>query len=102
MGMVEEIEAGSATKDQRGDTLSQELLIRKHLGELFLGRMAEIGDLLTILGEPGDLFPPLLLYGSAATGKTSVVKEPLMLLDRPFTYVSCRSCHNPRLVFKFV
>ncbi|CAM6109807.1 unnamed protein product [Calypogeia fissa] len=100
MGMVGKTDIQSVV-DDNGNTASVEKS-SKRLGELFTGRKAEIDELLSILGEPGDTLPPLLIYGSAATGKTSVVKETMALLKRPFAYVSCRSCHGPRLVFESV
>ncbi|KAL2642334.1 hypothetical protein R1flu_009921 [Riccia fluitans] len=75
---------------------------RKFLGDRFPGRRDQVDDLLCILGEPSDIFPPVLVYGSPATGKTSIVREALSLLGRPHAYVSCRSCHSPRLVFESV
>ncbi|KAL3684601.1 hypothetical protein R1sor_002623 [Riccia sorocarpa] len=75
---------------------------RKFLSNRFPGRKDQVDDLLCILGEPTDIFPPVLVYGSPATGKTSIVREVLSLLGRPHAYVSCRSCHSPRLIFESV
>ncbi|KAG6552492.1 hypothetical protein Mapa_005912 [Marchantia paleacea] len=75
---------------------------RQFLSDRFPGRNDQIDDLLCILGEPCDAFPPLLVYGSPATGKTSILRESLSFLNRPHAYVSCRSCHCPRLVFESI
>ncbi|CAM6034599.1 unnamed protein product [Sphagnum compactum] len=76
--------------------------ILKYMTELFPGRTSEIGELLSILGEACDCIPPLLLYGAAATGKTSIVCEIMRVLGRPHAYASCHSCHNPRLLFESI
>ncbi len=70
--------------------------------EYFVWYRQEIGELLSILGEACDCIPPLLLYGAAATGKTSIVCEIMRVLGRPHAYASCHSCHNPRLLFESI
>eukprot|EP00249_Psilotum_nudum_P013872 c24559_g1_i1 orf=5-1312(+) len=74
--------------------------LQRHLSRLFAGRGSEIRQLLCLLGEPHECARPLLVYGGASTGKTSVVMEVFKQLRRPFAYVSCRSCHNPRILFE--
>eukprot|EP00850_Spirogloea_muscicola_P006217 SM000029S10512 [mRNA] locus=s29:491654:495193:- [translate_table: standard] len=54
-----------------------------------------------LLGGERDAVPPILIYGGAETGKTSVVQEALALLGRPAAFVGCRSCHgSPRALFE--
>lgn len=62
----------------------------------------EISELLYFLGRSDDRIPPLLLYGAAATGKTSIVREAMRVLGRPHAYASCCSCHSPRLLFESI
>ncbi|KAJ4760074.1 Origin recognition complex subunit 5 [Rhynchospora pubera] len=66
------------------------------------GRKAQILDLIRFLGPSNAPCLPLLLYGNASTGKTSTVLKVLEHLKRPFVYASCRSCHNPRILFESV
>ena len=62
----------------------------------------EISELLNLLGRPDDPVPPLFVYGPAATGKTSIVREAMRVLKRPHAYVTCRSSHSPRLLFESI
>ena len=62
----------------------------------------EINQLLNLLGRPCDPMPPVFVYGPAATGKTSIVREAFRVLRRPHAYVSCRSSHTPRLMFESI
>jgi origin recognition complex subunit 5 len=62
----------------------------------------EINQLLNLLGRPCDPVPPVFVYGPAATGKTSIVREAIRVLRRPHAYVSCRSSHTPRLMFESI
>uniref|UniRef100_A0A7I4F7I2 Orc1-like AAA ATPase domain-containing protein n=1 Tax=Physcomitrium patens TaxID=3218 RepID=A0A7I4F7I2_PHYPA len=71
-----------------------------YMSQIFPGRRNEINQLLNLLGRPCDLIPPLFVYGPAATGKTSIVRETMRVLGRPHAYVSCRSSHTPRLMFE--
>ncbi len=78
------------------------LWLNFYIREYFVWYRQEIGELLSILGEACDCIPPLLLYGAAATGKTSIVCEIMRVLGRPHAYASCHSCHNPRLLFESI
>lgn len=62
----------------------------------------EINQLLNLLGRPCDPVPPVFVYGPAATGKTSILREAMRVLRRPHAYVSCRSSHTPRLMFESI
>lgn len=57
---------------------------------------------MNLLGRPDDPVPPLFVYGPAATGKTSIVREAVRVLKRPHAYVTCRSSHSPRLLFESI
>eukprot|EP00850_Spirogloea_muscicola_P025564 SM003524S13391 [mRNA] locus=s3524:3:1089:- [translate_table: standard] len=60
-----------------------------------------LGNDAGLLGGERDAVPPILIYGGAETGKTSVVQEALALLGRPAAFVGCRSCHgSPRALFE--
>lgn len=74
----------------------------RHLLSGLPGRKSQILDLIRLIGPLNSPTLPLLLYGNASTGKTSTVLKVLKHLDRSFVYVSCRSCHNPRILFETV
>lgn len=73
-----------------------------YMTQIFPGRRNEINQLLNLLGRPCDPVPPVFVYGPAATGKTSIVREAIRVLRRPHAYVSCRSSHTPRLMFESI
>ncbi|KAJ3669823.1 hypothetical protein LUZ60_010147 [Juncus effusus] len=66
------------------------------------GRIPQILALIRLIGPVNSPLLPLLLYGSASTGKTSTVVKVFEHLKREFVYISCRSCHNPRILFESV
>lgn len=74
----------------------------RHLNATFPGRAPQVSQLLSLLGEPGESSPPILVWGAPATGKTSIVRGALQLLGRPYAYVSCRSSSSPRMIFEAI
>jgi len=83
-------------------TWSSNESILHYMTQIFPGRRNEISELLNLLGRPDDPVPPLFVYGPAATGKTSIVREAVRVLNRPHAYVTCRSSHSPRLLFESI
>ncbi|KAK9141138.1 hypothetical protein Scep_010819 [Stephania cephalantha] len=80
-----------------GEPLSLEALISN-----FPGRRLQILKLLNFIGPLNTSMLPLFLYGGPATGKTSVLLQSFRHLQRPFVYASCRTCHNPKILFESV
>lgn len=69
----------------------------------FPGRPSQILDLIRLNGPLDSLTLPIMVYGDASTGKTSVVLQVLRHLNRPFVYSSCRACcNNPRILFESI
>ncbi|KAL5815931.1 hypothetical protein ACOSQ3_024309 [Xanthoceras sorbifolium] len=68
----------------------------------FPGRHVQILDVLRLLGPINSSMPPMFIYGSASTGKTSVVLQIFRHLNRPFVYVSCLTCYSPRILFESI
>ncbi|XP_010433048.1 PREDICTED: origin of replication complex subunit 5-like [Camelina sativa] len=68
----------------------------------FPGRRSQILDLIRLVGPLDCPTLPLMIYGSASTGKTSVVLQVLRHLSRPFVYSSCRTCYSPRILFESI
>ncbi|CAH2063880.1 unnamed protein product [Thlaspi arvense] len=68
----------------------------------FPGRRSQILDLIRLMGPLDSPTLPIMVYGDASTGKTSVVLEAFKHLNRPFVYSSCRTCHSPRILFESV
>lgn len=68
----------------------------------FPGRRVQILEILHLLGSGNSSMPPMFLYGSASTGKTSVILQTFRHLRRPFVYTSCLSCYSPRILFESI
>ncbi|EOA34208.1 hypothetical protein CARUB_v10021717mg [Capsella rubella] len=68
----------------------------------FPGRRSQIFDLIRLMGPLDCPALPVMIYGGASTGKTSVVLHVLRHLNRPFVYSSCRTCYNPRILFESI
>ncbi|KAL5859682.1 hypothetical protein ACOSQ4_000978 [Xanthoceras sorbifolium] len=68
----------------------------------FPGRRVQILDVLRLLGPINSSMPPMFIYGSASTGKTSVVLQIFRHLNQPFVYVSCLTCYSPRILFESI
>ncbi|KAH9731906.1 Origin of replication complex subunit 5 [Citrus sinensis] len=68
----------------------------------FPGRRVQILELLRLLGTLNSSMPPLFVYGSASTGKTSIIIQVFRHLSRPFVYTSCLSCYSPRILFESI
>ncbi|CAN8230005.1 unnamed protein product [Cochlearia groenlandica] len=68
----------------------------------FPGRRSQILDLIRLIGPLDSPTLPILIYGGASTGKTSVVLQVFKHLNRPFVYTSSRTCYNPRLLFESI
>ncbi|XP_010556553.1 PREDICTED: origin of replication complex subunit 5 isoform X2 [Tarenaya hassleriana] len=68
----------------------------------FPGRHSQILGLVRLLGPLDSPTLPIIIYGSASTGKTSVVLQVFRHLNRPFVYSSCLTCYNPRILFESV
>ena len=65
-------------------------------------RTEQIHHLLALLGRPLDTPCRLLVCGPSGSGKTGVVRDALSHAGAPNAWVSCLSCHSPRLVFDAV
>uniref|UniRef100_A0A1J3CR11 Origin of replication complex subunit 5 n=1 Tax=Noccaea caerulescens TaxID=107243 RepID=A0A1J3CR11_NOCCA len=68
----------------------------------FPGRRSQILDLIRLMGPLDCPTLPIMVYGDASTGKTSLVLQVLRHLSRPFVYSSCRACYNPRVLFESI
>ncbi|XP_074329803.1 origin of replication complex subunit 5 [Apium graveolens] len=66
------------------------------------GRRGVILELIRLLGPLNSRMLPLFLYGGVSTGKTTTVLQMFRHFKRPFVYVSCRSCYNPRILFESI
>ncbi|XP_015582944.1 origin of replication complex subunit 5 [Ricinus communis] len=78
---------------------------RINFGDLlssFPARKVQISELLRLLGPLNSPMLPLFLYGASSTGKTSIVLQIFRHLNRPFVYVSCRTCYSPRILFESI
>ena len=62
------------------------------------GRREQISQLLGLIGEPHDHAMPMFVHGPPVTGKTSIVRDVLGTLGRPFAYTSLVDSHSPRLL----
>ena len=62
------------------------------------GRREQISQLLGLIGEPHDHAMPMFVHGPPVTGKTSIVRDVLGTLGRPFAYTSLVDSHGPRLL----
>ncbi|ONK75842.1 uncharacterized protein A4U43_C03F21130 [Asparagus officinalis] len=85
-----------------GLTFSRTSISLENLLSSLPGRRAQILDVLRLIGPVDSPMLPILLYGGASTGKTSTILKIFHHLNRPFIYVSCRSCYNPRILFESV
>ncbi|KAJ0255431.1 Orc1-like [Hirschfeldia incana] len=68
----------------------------------FPGRRSQILDLIRLIGPLDSPALPVIIYGDASTGKTSVALQVFRHLSRPFVYSSCRTCCSPRLLFESI
>ncbi|MQL81471.1 hypothetical protein Taro_013924, partial [Colocasia esculenta] len=68
----------------------------------FPGRRAKVLEILQLIGPLNSAMVPLFIYGGVSTGKTSVLLQVFRHLNRPFVYVSCRSCYSPRILFEHI
>ncbi|XP_068635420.1 origin of replication complex subunit 5-like [Aristolochia californica] len=84
------------------DLLAEEPISLDNLLDRFPGRRDQIFEILHLIGPRDSPMIPLLLYGGASTGKTSVILQVFRYLNRPFVYSSCRSCYCPRILFESV
>ncbi|KAG9455350.1 hypothetical protein H6P81_008254 [Aristolochia fimbriata] len=84
------------------DLLPEEPISLDNLLARFPGRRDQIFEILHLIGPSDSPMIPLLLYGGACTGKTSVILQVFRYLNRPFVYTSCRSCYCPRILFESV
>ncbi|KAI9181858.1 hypothetical protein LWI28_019351 [Acer negundo] len=80
----------------------QEPISLDDLLSCFPGRRVQILEVLRHLGPINSSMPPMFIYGSASTGKTSVVLQIFRHLNRPFVYVSCLTCYSPRILFESI
>ncbi|KAJ2689121.1 hypothetical protein GGH99_002889 [Coemansia sp. RSA 1285] len=78
--------------------------LASHFESEFPGRNEQIDQLLALLGQPDDPTPPgIFVYGPAATGKSSVVRELFELYNpdgQQYALVNCIECFTPRLLFE--
>ncbi|KAH9732609.1 Origin of replication complex subunit 5 [Citrus sinensis] len=62
----------------------------------FPGRRVQILELLRLLGTLNSSMPPLFVYGSASTGKTSIIIQLLLHKKNAFNgYSSAKRCEKP-------
>ncbi|KAM7261122.1 hypothetical protein ACFE04_026597 [Oxalis oulophora] len=80
-----------------GEPISYEDLLSS-----FPGRRVQINQLLRLLGPLDSSMLPVFVNGGSSTGKTSIVLQMFRHLDRPFAYVSCRTCYSPRILFESI
>ncbi|KAF5183410.1 Origin of replication complex subunit [Thalictrum thalictroides] len=80
----------------------QSIISQDELFSTFPGRKCQILELLRLFGPINSSLLPIFLYGGPSSGKTSIVLHIFKHLKRPFIYASCRTCHNPRLLFESV
>ncbi|KAG2252155.1 hypothetical protein Bca4012_099709 [Brassica carinata] len=83
-------------------TFGEESITLDSLLSSFPGRRSQILDLIRLIGPLDSPALPVILYGDASTGKTSVVLQVFTHLNRPFVYSSCRTCCTPRLLFESI
>ncbi|ESQ44361.1 hypothetical protein EUTSA_v10005869mg [Eutrema salsugineum] len=83
-------------------TFGEESITLDALLSDFPGRRSQILDLIRLIGPLDCPSFPIMVYGDASTGKTSVVLQVFRHLNRPFVYSSCRTCYSPRLLFESV
>ncbi|KAF3120591.1 hypothetical protein TWF569_003100 [Orbilia oligospora] len=71
------------------------------LNARFPCRERQIDGLAALLGQDDIPAPPVLvLYGTEATGKSTIVKAVLEEFEIPYAYVSCKECITARHVFE--
>lgn len=83
-------------------TFGEESITLDALLSNFPGRRSQILDVIRLIGPLDCPTLPIMVYGGASTGKTSVVLQTLRHLNRPFVYSSCRTCYNPRILFESI
>ncbi|CAN7128575.1 unnamed protein product [Brassica rapa subsp. narinosa] len=83
-------------------TSGQESITLDALLSSFPGRRSQILDLIRLIGPLDSPALPVMVYGDASTGKTSVALQVFKHLNRPFVYSSCRTCCTPRLFFESI
>ncbi|KAJ0051927.1 hypothetical protein Pint_00449 [Pistacia integerrima] len=98
-----------AAKSFNSQTLTLDNLVfgREPIGlddllSCFPGRRVQILEILHLLGTIKSSMPPMFIYGSASTGKTSIILQVFHHLRRPFVYISCLSCYSPRILFESI
>ncbi|XVF33310.1 hypothetical protein REPUB_Repub17cG0157500 [Reevesia pubescens] len=80
----------------------QQPLSFEDLLSCFPGRRTQVRELLRLLGPLNSPMFPILVYGDASTGKTSVTLQLFRHLNRPFVYSSCVTCYSPRILFESI
>ncbi|XP_050204058.1 origin of replication complex subunit 5 [Mercurialis annua] len=88
-------------------TLNDLVFGGEHLGfddllSSFPARKAQISELVRLFGPLNSPMLPLFVYGGSSTGKTSVILQIFRHLNRPFVYVSFRTCYSPRILFESI
>ncbi|KAJ4885114.1 Origin of replication complex subunit 5 [Raphanus sativus] len=83
-------------------TFGEESITLDALLSNFPGRRSQILDLVRLIGPLDSPALPVIAYGDASTGKTSVVLQVFRHLNRPFVYSSCRTCCTPRILFESI
>ncbi|KAK6357016.1 hypothetical protein TWF718_001347 [Orbilia javanica] len=71
------------------------------LNARFPCRERQIDDLAALISQDDIPAPPVLvLYGTEATGKSTIAKAVLDEFEIPYAYVSCKECVTARHVFE--
>jgi origin recognition complex subunit 5 len=67
--------------------------------ERFPGREEQIDIFLRLFRNPTDPLPPLFVFGPSGTGKTSVLRHLMTVLNARYAMVNCLECNNQRLIY---
>jgi origin recognition complex subunit 5 len=68
----------------------------------FIGREAQIDQLVALFGQPSDHVPPLIVHGQTATGKSTLLTDLMQGLGVKSATVHCAECYSKRLLFESI
>lgn len=100
--VIETEMTGALCSPTIGDLVCENHISLDDLLSSFPGRRTQIRELIQLLGPLNSPLLPIFLYGGPSTGKTSIIIQLFRHLNRPFVYVSFRTCYNPRILFESV